>query len=83
MTLYGIEDRMARLVLDRATFERVREARARVKALGLSKTWIAAQIGRSRPNVSEVLNATISSPGTLRLIEALLSKLEREAEVTA
>ncbi len=71
---------MARLVLDRETAQRVRRAARRVHRLGLSKTWMAEQIGRSRQNVSEVLNKTASSPGTLALIEDLLDALEAGRE---
>ena len=67
---------MARLVLDRETFHRVCRAARRVKALGLSKTWMAGQISRSRQNVTEVLNRKKTSPGTLSLIEGLLDDVE-------
>ena len=67
---------MARLVLDRETSDRVRRAARRVKALGLSKTWMAGQISRSRQNVTEVLNRKKTSPGTLSLIEGLLDEVE-------
>ena len=67
---------MATLVLDPEIGARVDRAVERVDSLGLSKTWIAKQIGRSRQNVSEVLNKTASSPGTLGLIEDLLEAVE-------
>ena len=68
--------RMTRLVLDRETAQRVLNATRRVKALGLSKTWMAREIGRSRQNVTGMLNRTLSSPGTLSLIEGLLDEVE-------
>ena len=67
---------MARLVLDRETAQRVRNAARRVKVLGLSKTWMAREIRRSRQNVTGMLNRTVSSPGTLSLIEGLLDEVE-------
>ena len=67
---------MARLVLDKETSIRVRRVARRVKALGLSKTWMAREIGRSRQNVTGMLNRTVSSPGTLALIEGLLDEVE-------
>ncbi len=71
---------MATLVLDPEIGARVDRAVERVDRLGLSKTWIARQIGRSRQNVSEVLNKTASSPGTLGLIEDLLDAVEAGRE---
>ncbi len=76
MTLYNMGGFMATLVLDLEVEVRVVRAVERVVRLGLSKTWIAEEIGRSRQNVSEVLNKTTSSPGTLALIEDLLDKVE-------
>ena len=67
---------MAKLVLELEVEVRVVRAVERVACLGLSKTWIAEKIGRSRQNVSEVLNKTASSPGTLTLIEGLLDEVE-------
>ena len=67
---------MARLVLDRETAQRVGKAGRRVRRLGLSKTWMAGEISRSRQNVTGVLNKTVSSPGTLSLIEELLDEVE-------
>ncbi len=67
---------MARLVLDRETAQRVGKAVRRVRRLGLSKTWLAGEISRSRQNVTGVLNKTVSSPGTLSLIEDLLDEVE-------
>lgn len=67
---------MATLILDVEVEARVDRAVAQVEALGLSRTWIAVQIGRSRQNVTEVLNKTTSSPGTLLLIERLLEEVE-------
>ena len=67
---------MATLVLELEVEVRVVRAVERVNRLGLSKTLIAEEIGRSRQNVSEVLNKTTSSPGTLALIEALLDEVE-------
>ena len=72
----GFMARMTRLVLDRETAQRVRNAARRVKVLGLSKTWMAREIGRSRQNVTGMLNKTVSSPGTLSLIEGLLDEVE-------
>ncbi len=67
---------MATLILDPEVETRVDRAVERVDRLGLSKTWIAEEIHRSRQNVSEVLNKTASSPGTLTLIEGLLDDVE-------
>ncbi len=67
---------MATLILDPEVEARVDRAVERADRLDLSKTWIAEQIGRSRQNVSEVLNKTASSPGTLALIERLLDDIE-------
>lgn len=67
---------MATLVLDAEVEARVDRAARRVRRLGLSKTWMAGQVGRSRQNVTEVLNKTASSPGTLTLIEGLLDAVE-------
>ena len=72
----GFMARMTRLVLDRETAQRVRNAARRVKALGLSKTRMVREIGRSRQNVTGMLNRTVSSPGTLSLIEGLLDEVE-------
>ena len=47
---------MATLILDPEVETRVDRAVERVDRLGLSKTWIAEEIHRSRQNVSEVLN---------------------------
>ncbi len=67
---------MATLVLDPEVEARVDRVREGVSREGWSKTWIAKEIGRSRQNVSEVLNKTASSPGTLALIERLLDEVE-------
>ena len=67
---------MATLVLDAEVAARVDRAARRVEQIGVSRTWIAGQITRSRQNVTEVLNKTTSSPGTLGLIEKLLDDVE-------
>lgn len=67
---------MATLVLDAEVEERVDRAARRVVEIGVSRTWIAGRISRSRQNVTEVLNKTTSSPGTLVLIENLLDDVE-------
>ena len=67
---------MATLVLDAEVEARVDRAARRVVEIGVSRTWIAGQISRSRQNVTEVLNKTTSSPGTLVLIEKLLDDVE-------
>jgi len=72
---------MPKLVFSEDEARRVSAVCERVDALGVSKTWIAAQIGRTRQNVTEVLNATLWSPGTLALIEALVTRLEAEETV--
>ena len=60
---------MATLLLSDEEAARVKAARARAHELGLSKTELAARISRGRQNVTEVLNGTTWSPGTLALIE--------------
>lgn len=72
---------MPKLVFSEDEARRVAAVSERVDALGVSKTWIARQIGRTRQNVTEVLNATLWSPGTLALIEALVTRLEAEETV--
>ncbi len=67
---------MATLVLDAEVAARVDRAARRVEQIGVSRTWIAGRISRSRQNVTEVLNKTTSSPGTLGLIEKLLDDVE-------
>jgi len=67
---------MATLVLDEEVEARVDRAACRVEQIGVSRTWIAGRISRSRQNVTEVLNKTTSSPGTLVLIENLLDDVE-------
>ena len=67
---------MPKLLLTAEEAARVARARRRVEELGLSKTGIAEQIGRGRQNVTEVLNGTAWSPGTLGLIEDLLDDAE-------
>jgi len=67
---------MPKLQLTDEEARRVAKARARAERLELSKTEIALRIGRTRQNVTEVLNGTAWSPGTLRLIEDLLEGIE-------
>ncbi len=67
---------MATLVLDSEVEARVDRAALRVVEIGVSRTWIAERISRSRQNVTEVVNKTTSSPGTLSLIEGLLDEVE-------
>lgn len=67
---------MATLVLEAEVAARVDRAARRVEQIGVSRTWIAGRISRSRQNVTEVLNKTTSSPGTLGLIEKLLDDVE-------
>ena len=67
---------MATLVLGAEVAARVDRAARRVEEIGVSRTWIAGRISRSRQNVTEVLNKTTSSPGTLVLIENLLDDVE-------
>ena len=69
---------MPELVFSEEETRRVRRLHERVKALGLKKIRIAKQIGRTRQNVTEVLNASLWSPGTLALIEELVARLEAE-----
>lgn len=74
---------MPELVFSEEEARRVRTLHERVKVLGLKKVWIAEQIGRTRQNVTEVLNASLWSPGTLALIEELVVRLETEEVVEA
>ena len=64
------------LVSAEAYLKRAEAARLRAERLGLTKTWIARQIGRRRPHVSAVLHGRHRGPTTLRLIEALLDQIE-------
>ena len=64
------------LVSAEAYQERARAARLRAERLGLTKTWMARQVGRRRPHVSAVLHGRTQGPGTLRLIEVLLDQVE-------
>ncbi|QXD15786.1 hypothetical protein GQ464_002225 [Rhodocaloribacter litoris] len=55
---------------------RVEAARARAEALCLTRTWIAAQIGRSRGHTTRVLAGRDRGVETLLRIEALLRRVE-------
>lgn len=56
--------------------QRVERAAERVRALGITKAWIARRVRRTRPHVSAVLNGRQRGLRTLELIEELLSKME-------
>ena len=55
---------------------RIDEANRRAYALCLTRTWIAAQIGRSRGHTTRVLNGRDRGVKTLRMIEELLDRVE-------
>lgn len=58
-------------------YERRRQrAYERVQSLGLTRRWIAGQVGRSVRCVTEVLRGTDTGEPTLVLIEVLLAAVE-------
>ncbi len=57
---------------------RIRQARDRLRDLGISLAWVARQIGRSQGHVSNVLNGAVDGPPTLLLVEELIEKVEAE-----
>lgn len=58
-------------------YERRRQrAYERVQALGLTRRWIAGQVGRSVRCVTEVLRGTDTGEPTLVLVEVLLAAVE-------
>ena len=74
---------MPELIFSEDEARRIRTLRERVEALGITKVWIAREIGRSPQNVMQVLGGSVWSPGTLALIEELANQLEAEAAEVA